>query len=324
MLKHEKPVIVIHGGAGAWTRVIEDKNRKSEYLNILRDTVLQVYEFLLKGGEAVDAVVLAIKIMEDSGMFNAGIGSVLNLRGEVEMDAGLMDGRDLSVGAVAAIKLIKNPIILAKEIMKRTDHVLLVGNEADNLGLKLGFEKHPGPMKIQKERYEKTLQDFKKGKIKWWKKNIEMFKYIQDTPGNTVGAVALDKYGNVAAGSSTGGVILKLPGRVGDSPIPGAGFYADNRVGAATATGIGEYIIRSLLSKTAVDFMSLGLTANEACKAAISRITTLFGKGTAGMICVDIRGYVGMEFNTEGMSRALMSKSLSKPYVAIFKEVVTK
>ena len=318
-MKHEKPVIVVHGGAGKWLRIIKGKEDEELVLKALTEALELGYDYLLRGHTALEAVIESIRCMEDSGVFNAGVGSVLNLKGEVEMDAGLMDGKDLKVGAVASVRAIKNPILLAHEVMRRTDHVLIVGKYADELGMRLGLEKYPGPIERQRLRYERYLKEMLSGRSEYWSKNLELIKQIPDLVGGTVGAVALDKDGNVAAGSSTGGVILKLPGRVGDSSIPGAGFYADSRVGAASATGLGEFIVRSLLSKTAIDLMSLGLNAELACSTAIRKATILFGEGTAGLICLDIYGYVGMDYNTEGMARGVMSSYMSKPLVKIFR-----
>ena len=262
--------------------------------------------------------------MEDTGFFNAGIGSVLNVNGRAEMDAGLMSG-DLKVGGVACLRRTRNPIILAKYVMESTSHVLLCSEFADKLAEKIGLsidcESFLTPEK--KEKWIKYRNMFLSGKgfphLNLNRRLIELYVDLFESYG-TVGAVALDSRGNVAAASSTGGYWLKLPGRIGDTPIAGAGFYADNRGGAASATGIGEYIMRALLCYRAVDLMINGHSAEVSAKTVINLVTSLFGENTAGIITVDVRGRVGSFFNTQGMARGILAKNLGKPITRIWRE----
>lgn len=298
-----KPIVVVHGGAGRWD-VDEDVRRKA--LDILKQAAQQGVDILNHGGSPVEAVVEAIKVLEDSVIFNAGIGSVLNVVGEVEMDAGIMDGRSLRAAGVAAVTRPRHPIELAKIVMERTDHVLVVGRGADKLADLFGLEPRPPTPQKLFERYKYLVKNI--DSVKYWRKLRELLPLVMPAVGDTVGAVAIDTDGNVAAGASTGGVWLKLPGRVGDSPIPGAGFYADNRGGGASATGLGETIIMTSLTKMAVDLMIKGANAEEACLEAIKIHTKIFGNDTAGIIAIDIKGNVAAVHNTNHMPYAYACK----------------
>jgi len=312
---YKKPVLVIHGGAGPLKRLSED--RLKEIARALEYSLDCGFKSLLTGS-AVDGVVEAVKCMEDSGVFNAGKGSVLNIKGCIEMDAGLMDGKSLRAGAVAQVGSVKNPIILARFILEKTDHVLVVGKPAEELarvfGLELASEEYFN-VKDKMKRLRKAYEKWVKGEsYKFLTRLKDIIEKLNIKIYGTVGAVALDNDGYIAAACSTGGYWLKLPGRVGDSPIPGAGFYA-NRYGGASATGVGEYIMLASLSKYAVDLISQGVTASTAAQAAIDYITTLYGKDNAGIITVDQKGYVGFAYNTEGMSRAIKAKDIEKPII---------
>ena len=312
---YEKPILVIHGGAGPLRRLSSERLKEIE--RALKYAVDCGFRMLLTGS-AVDGVVEAVKCMEDSGVFNAGKGSVLNIKGCIEMDAGIMDGKSLRAGAVEQVSGVKNPIALARLILERTDHVLIVGSFARDLARAYGLEvvgEEYFEVESKKERLKRVYEKWAKGEAyQFLTKLKDIISKLGMGVHGTVGAVALDKEGYIAAACSTGGYWLKLPGRVGDTPIPGAGFYV-NRYGGASATGVGEYIMLTSLSKYAVDLISQGVTALTAAQAAIDYITSLYGRDNAGIITVDYRGYVGYAYNTEGMSRAIKTKDTTKPII---------
>ncbi|RLF19968.1 MAG: asparaginase [Thermoprotei archaeon] len=311
--------VLVHGGAGTWRRVLSEPHLEVEYRKALRSAAIEGYE-AMKSGSALEAVIEAVKYLEDSGLFNAGKGAVFNLRGYVELDAGVMYGKGLEVGAVAAVSRVKNPVVLAGYVMKLTDHVLLVGKAAEELAKRIGLDfvsedYFKDPRKIR--RFQDVKELFIRGELKYLKRNREL--YNQGMFSDTVGAVALDEEGNLAAATSTGGIWLKMPGRIGDSPIPGAGFYADNEVGAVSATGIGEVIMRTCLCYMVYTLMKQGTDPLSSCSKAIEEVTRRLGEGTAGVIAIDKMGRVGYGFNTEGLARAYMGE-IGGPFVAIFRD----
>ncbi len=316
-MRFEKPVIMVHGGAGSFRRM--SKRDLSKYRKCLKNAVISGYE-VLTNGSALDAVIEAVKTMEDCGVMNAGVGSVLNLRGEVEMDAGLMDGSSHRAAGVALIRRVRNPILLAKIVLEKTDHVLLAGEFAEELGFKYGLKSLSKiHVKRKSEKYRKLLKDFMEGKgFKHLSKVRNLMKELSMTFYDTVGAVALDKDGKLASATSTGGYWLKLPGRIGDSPIVGAGFYA-NKYAAASATGIGEYILLTMLCLRAVEHVVKKLHADEASRKAIEYITKVYGENTAGIIVIDRLGYAGASFNTEGMGRGIMAKNMGSVKIAVYR-----
>lgn len=286
------PILVVHGGAGSWrvdSKLLE--GIKKALVDALVSGFRQFYN-----GSALDMVVEAVKVLEDSGIFNAGIGSTVDLSGSISMDAGLMfEGR---AGAVAYTRYPKNPILLAKYIYSYTDHIIITGSAADDLAKRVGLEPHPGPSERWIKLYREYMERAKKGeKIStYFGKSLRLWLNI----GDTVGAVALDRSGRLAAAVSTGGVFLKFPGRVGDSPIPGAGFYA-NECGAAVSTGVGEYIILSHLALRVVEGICKEADIIKASKEALDILTNRFGSNTAGIIAIDSRGQPHAVYNTEAM-----------------------
>lgn len=314
---HEKPIILVHGGAGSFKNI--DKKELREYRSCLEASVDNGYKALLTGN-AIDGVIESVKTMEDCGKMNAGTGSVLNLHGFIEMDAGLMDGSTMRAAGVALIRTIKNPILLARIVLENTDHVLLAGDFAEKLGETFGLKKLNLTIIDDKiTKYEKYLENLIKGEgFKHLSKVRKLILEHEKLLPDTVGAVALDKEGNLASATSTGGYWLKLPGRIGDTPIVGAGFYA-TRKAAASSTGIGEYIMIANLCRRAVDYVENGLSAYQAANASINYITGLFGNNNAGIIVIDHTGFIGASFNTAGMGRALLSKSLNKPLIAVYR-----
>ncbi|MEM3655147.1 MAG: isoaspartyl peptidase/L-asparaginase [Thermoprotei archaeon] len=303
--------IIIHGGAGALKGSIE----LEKYSDGLRRAVLSGFG-RLENGSALDAVVQAVYEMEEAGVFNAGLGCCLTAEGKAEVDAGLMDGSNLAVGAVASLTNIRHPILAARTIMEKTDHVLMVGEGAMRLLGLYGFKPDPELVTEAKLRKLRELKDkWLSGNDKKMARNREVMKALSQ---GTVGALAIDKNGNIAAAVSTGGYWLKLSGRVGDTPIAGAGFYAENGVGGAVATGIGEYAIRLTLCKRTVDLIRSGLSAKSAAERAISEVSHTFGEGTMGIITIDHSGGYGYSYNTEGMGRAIMFRGLNEPLVGVF------
>ncbi len=275
--------IVLHGGAGNISRDMPD-SLKDEYIKSLEQALSIGLELLEKGKTSIDVVEEVVKYLEDDPKFNAGKGAVFTSEGEHELDASIMDGRDLSCGAVAGVKTIKNPISLAKLVMKETPHVLLVGEGAEKFADKMGADKVPNEYFFTPLRYEQ-----------WQKSTSKEVK-------GTVGCVALDIYGNLAAATSTGGVTNKMPGRVGDSPIIGAGTYADNNTCAVSCTGKGELFIKHNAAFNVSALMkyknySLNLAAEE-------MIHKIIPAGSGGLIAVDNNGNHAMVFNTSGMFRA--------------------
>jgi beta-aspartyl-peptidase (threonine type) len=303
--------IIIHGGAGALRNSIDLK----QYTEGLRQAVLEGFK-ALESGNAVDAVIKAVYEMEESGAFNAGVGCCLTVDGRAEVDAGLMDGSNLAVGAVASLTGIRHPILAAKVVLDKTDHVLMVGEGAMRFLSMYGFAADPQLVSETKLSKLRELKDkWLRGADQKMAKNREIVKTLSQ---GTVGALAIDKKGNIAAAVSTGGYWLKLSGRVGDTPIAGAGFYAENGVGGAVATGVGEYAIRLTLCRRTVDLMRVGLDAKQAAKKAVDEVTRLFGAGTMGLITLGKNGSHGYSYNTEGMGRAVMMSGYTEPVVGVF------
>jgi beta-aspartyl-peptidase (threonine type) len=271
MTTGDRPEIIVHGGAGR-VRIEELPQR----LEGCKEAALAGWQILKQGGSALDAAEAAVVVLEDNPLFNAGTGSTLNSLGEVEMDAAIMEGETLSVGAVAAVQGIKNPIKLARRVMEDRRHVLLVGEGARLFAREIGFpECSPETLVVEAER-------------KRWEE-----KY------GTVGCVALDNEGKIAVGTSTGGIFNKLPGRVGDSPLPGCGTYADE-YGGISCTGHGEAIIRIVMAKSAVAFLRAGADPRSAAHQALVLLEKKTA-GTGGLIIIDRQGQIGYARNTPCM-----------------------
>ena len=315
--------LVIHGGAGTILKQNMTPEKEAEYKAKLEQSLKAGYEVLNKGGTSIDAVIASIKIMEDSPLFNAGKGAVFTNDGRNELDASIMDGKTLMAGAVAGVTTIKNPIEAAHTVMTKSPHVLMVSKGAEQFAVQNGLAQvQPDYFKtdfrwqqLQKAKEkEQIVLDHDGAKEKLAAINAEPLMY--DYKYGTVGAVALDKDGNLAAGTSTGGMTNKRYGRVGDSPIIGAGTYANNNSVAVSATGSGEKFIRTSTAfniSSQVRFQKLPL--DVASQNALKEVAEINGSG--GVIVVDKKGNYAMEFNTAGMYRGTIAAD-GKPEVAIY------
>lgn len=289
--------IVVHGGAGGWKT--SKKNLKNAVV-ACRQAVVEAQVILQNQGIALDAVEAAVRVLEDSPFLDAGIGSYLNSAGEIELDAMIMDGLTLDVGAVAAVKAVRNPISLARQVMSRSRHNLLVAHGAEMFADSIGFPRCDPEELISSEQRRLYQEARHSGPDE-----IEPISPVtmEFNEGDTVGAVALDVHGNLAAATSTGGTRLKEPGRVGDSPLVGSGAYADNLSSAVSATGDGEALMKILISKRVCDSVIGGMSAQRACTAAINELSDRIA-GQGGVIAIDRQGRIGIAFNTDAMPHA--------------------
>lgn len=300
--------IVIHGGAGTILKENMTSEMEEAYKSKLEGAIRTGYDILKNGGSSLDAVQKAINVMEDSPLFNAGKGAVFTNAETNEMDASIMDGKTLNAGASAGTTNVKNPINLARAIMEKSKHVMLSGKGAETFAKEQGLEL-VDPSYFYTERRFKALQKAKENeKIKLDRDDKQAFydPLVKDSKYGTVGCVALDKDGNLAAGTSTGGMTNKRWGRVGDSPIIGAGTYANNATCAVSGTGWGEFFIRATVAHDISALMEYkGLTLEEAAKEVIQKKLTELG-GDGGIVAIDKNGNMVAEFNTPGMYRAFM------------------
>lgn len=310
----DSPVtLVIHGGAGILRNELSPE-KEAASRKVLEESLRKGFKVLQDGGSSADAVLAAIVILEDSPLFNAGRGSVLTAAGTVEMDASIMDGATRKAGAAAGVQGVKNPIILARRIMDNTPHVMLTGKGAEDFAReqKLAFE--PAEYFIIPERVEQLKKAKEKAKAGASGNPLPPSFLI-----GTVGAVALDKHGHLAAGTSTGGMPNKRPGRVGDSPIIGAGTYAEDGVVAVSCTGHGEYFIRSAVAYDVAARMKYQSATVEAATREIIKVQLPKLGGEGGLIALDAKGNIATPFNTSGMIRASIHADGSI-HIAIFEE----
>lgn len=296
-----KYCIAIHGGAGTILRSNMTAELQQQYEQGLQEALNKGYKILEAGGSAVDAVEAAVISLEDFPLFNAGRGSVFNNKGGHEMDAAIMDGRTLEAGAVCGIAHVKNPVAVSRVVMEKSGHVMLAGAGAEEFARLQGFDTIDDNYFYTEQRYNQ------------WKQALEEdvvqldHTVKEDKKFGTVGAVALDTNGNLAAATSTGGLTNKKYGRIGDSPVIGAGTYANNNTCAISCTGVGELFIRSVV---AYDISCLieykGLPLREACELVVmDKLVKIGGEG--GLIAIDKNGNIDMPFNSEGMYRACRS-----------------
>ena len=330
--------IVIHGGAGTITRSSMSAEKEAEIRAVLKQSLEAGYQKLQQGADSTEAVTTAINIMEDSPLFNAGKGAVFDAEGHNQMDASIMEGAGLNAGAVASVSHIKNPINLALKVMTHSEHVLLMGEGAEEFAREQGFEM-TDPKYFRTDFRWQQLQQIKEreaarkageqanaGKAKAERSNVEQSRAEQtraesaskDEWFSTVGAVALDKKGTLAAGTSTGGTANKRFGRVGDSPIIGAGTYANNASCAVSATGHGEYFIRYVVAYNICNRVENGTPLAEAADTVINDVLVK-AQGEGGVIAMDAAGNIATPFNSEGMYRAFIDTS-GKMTILIYRE----
>lgn len=295
---HQKIAIAIHGGAGTIEKSMLTPELETLYTENLTQAVQSGYAILQKGGSAIDAVAAAVVFLENCPLFNAGKGAVFNHIGKHEMDAAIMDGQNLMAGAVSGVKNIQNPVLLAQTIMQKSPHVMMAGEGAEAFAKQMGCQ-------FQNDEYFHTDHRYQQ-----WQalKNTDNYQLDHTAaPQNkmgTVGAVALDENGNIAAATSTGGMTNKKFGRVGDSPIIGAGTYANNNTCAISCTGHGELFIRSVVAYDISCLMAYkNMTLQQACDEVVMKKLVAI-KGEGGLVAIDAKGNISMPFNSEGMYRA--------------------
>jgi beta-aspartyl-peptidase (threonine type) len=311
---------VIHGGAGTIERGKMTPEHERAFREKLTEALLAGYEILKKGSASLDAVVAAITLMEDSPLFNAGKGAVFTNAGTNELDTSIMDGRTLKAGAAAGLKRVKNPILLARLVMEQSPHVMMTGEGAESFAAQKGLELVDPKYFYTEERWQQ-LQRVKEAEKSPPPKQSKLEKGLQpfdEHKFGTVGAVALDRAGNLGAGTSTGGMTNKRFGRVGDSPIIGAGTYADNETCGVSCTGDGEYFIRASVAHEVSARMRLAAESVEQAAAAALEKARKLG-GTGGLIALDRRGNFAMPFNTSGMYRGVVGSD-GRPRVSIYKD----
>ncbi|MBX3244970.1 MAG: isoaspartyl peptidase/L-asparaginase [Acidobacteria bacterium] len=334
---------IIHGGAGVIRKGSLSPEREKEYRDKLQEAVLAGYKALQAGKSSLDAVEIAIKILEDSPLFNAGKGAVFTNDGKNELDASIMDGKTQAAGAVAGVHRVKNPITLARAIMERSEHVMMIGEGAEKFATEQKIELVDPKyfwtqprwdalqriLKQEKEKNEKVKEaEGEKGQSEKGTPDHQSIRNSQTRDPHsekpegrfgTVGAVALDKDGNLAAGTSTGGMTNKKFGRVGDAPIIGAGTYANNNSCAVSATGWGEYFIRLSVARDIASLMEYrALPIQQAADLVIKQKLQNLG-GDGGVIAMDKFGNIGVSFNSEGMYRAYINAD-GKPVVEIYND----
>ena len=322
VLSEESPLaIAIHGGAGTIDKAKFSPEQEKAYRAKLSEAVEAGYSVLEKGGESLDAVTAAITVLEQSEFFNAGRGAVYTYDGGHELDASIMDGRNRQAGAVAGVKHVESPIKLARLVMDNSVHVMLSGQGAEEFAKEQGIELIENNIFDTKHRYDALLKA--KDKLDKAKATTKSYQAAHNAlPDNfkmgTVGAVALDKNGNLAAGTSTGGMTAKRYGRVGDAPVIGAGTFAENESCAVSATGHGEYFIRyNVASDICARVKYQGSTIAQAGDEVINKVLKPIS-GTGGVIIIDTQGNISLPFNTSGMYRASKSNTQAT-YVGIFK-----
>lgn len=294
--------IVIHGGAGTILKKNMTPAMDQAYRAILAEAITVGHAILKKGGTSQEAVEKTIRVMEDSPLFNAGKGAVLTAHGKASLDASFMDGKTLNAGAISGVSHVKNPISSAIAVMEQSPHVMLSGQGADEFAKSLGMEIVPNSYFITERRKNalKRVQENQDKQMSFYD------PFLKDSKFGTVGCVALDKAGNLAAGTSTGGMTNKKWDRIGDAPIIGAGTYANNASCGVSATGWGEFFIRSVVAHdiaALVEYKNLDVTT--ASKQVLKKVKELGGDG--GVVVLDRFGNVAMEFNTAGMYRAHMN-----------------
>ncbi|MDJ1485279.1 isoaspartyl peptidase/L-asparaginase [Cytophagaceae bacterium YF14B1] len=318
-----KITLVIHGGAGTILRKNMTPEKEKAYKEVLNQALQTGYKVLQNGGSSLDAVEATIRVMEDSPLFNAGKGAVFTHEGKNEMDAAIMDGSTLKAGAIAGVSVIKNPVSTARKVMENSAHVMLIGRGAEEFAKEQGMEIVDPAYFYTENRYQQLQRAIEEDKIQL-DHSKDKGSLDEPQPGDekkfgTVGAVALDQYGNLAAATSTGGMTNKRWNRVGDAPIIGAGTYANNQTCAISATGHGEYFIRSVVGydiSALMEYKALSVK-NAAEEVVMKKLVQRGGEG--GVIALDRNGNFAMPFNSEGMYRGYI-KADGRSEVLIYKD----
>jgi beta-aspartyl-peptidase (threonine type) len=320
------PLVAIHGGAGTMSRNLIGAAQEQAYHAALRNIVLASQQLLAGGGSALDAVSLAVDMLEDCPLFNAGHGAVFTHEATHELDAAVMDGATLRAGAVACVSRVRRPLRAARAVMERSEHVLLVGAGAEAFAQSCGLELVASDYfstELRREQLQRalaadiTLLDHDAPALSFVGAHSGVAPIDEERKLGTVGAVALDLHGNLAAATSTGGMTNKRVGRVGDSPLIGAGTYADNRTAAVSCTGTGEMFIRSVAAYDLCARMAYaGQSLDAAAQQVVMQVLPAMG-GRGGLIAIDAKGNLSMPFNTEGMYRAF-ARLGETPQTAIF------
>jgi beta-aspartyl-peptidase (threonine type) len=330
----DKYVLVIHGGAGTILRSTMTPDMEKAYTSALNQALDTGNAILSRGGSALDAVEACVRLLEDNPLFNAGKGAVFTNEGKNELDAAIMNGHTLAAGSVAGVTTVRNPISAARAVMEKSSHVMMVGPGAEKFAKEQGLEIVDPSYFHTEERWKSLLRARQKDSLENEKKMKDMgtkdhaeepvnegyfHGTMHDEKFGTVGAVALDRHGHLAAATSTGGMTNKRYGRVGDAPVIGAGTYANDQTAAVSGTGWGEYFIRLVMAKTISDMMEFGKMSLKAAsdEMVMKRLLRLGGDG--GIIAVDKNGNIAMPFCTEGMYRGYI-KSSGEREVAIYKE----
>jgi beta-aspartyl-peptidase (threonine type) len=319
--KQAKYVLVMHGGAGTILKKNMTPEKEAAYRKTMIKALQTGYDALKSGKSSLDAVEVAIHVLEDSPLFNAGKGAVFTHEGKNELDAAIMDGKSLKAGAIAGVTVIRNPISAARAVMEKSEHVMMAGKGAEDFAKQAGLTLVDPSYFYTEERWKGLQQALKQDSMKTVldhdKKAQRLGTLNPDFKFGTVGAVALDKAGNLAAGTSTGGMTNKRFNRIGDAPIIGAGTYANNATAGISGTGWGEFYIRTVLAHDLSAMMEYQkLSVQEASKRVIAKMGKLGGDG--GLIALDKNGQVAMEFNTAGMYRGTVTED-GKITVDIYK-----
>lgn len=317
----QKTTLILHGGAGNIYKGMLSDQQEIDYTNGLKFALDKGYEVLKNGGAATDAVIAAIVAMEDNPLFNAGKGAVFTKKGLHEMDSCIMDGKDLSAGAVAGVRSVRNPIVLANEVMLHSGHVFLSGSGANEFAIQQGIKIENEDYFFNKERYEQWLEirDSNYYQLDHKADNLKGVAPNTDHKFGTVGAAACDVHGNIAAGTSTGGMTNKRFGRIGDSPVVGSGTYANNATCAISCTGHGEFFLRAAVAHDISCLIEYkGLSLGAACDLVVKDKLIKMG-GEGGLIALNTSGEAHFSFNSSGMNRA-MRNSEGQEIVAFYGE----
>ena len=325
----DKFVLVIHGGAGTILKSQMTAEREKAYLEALDRALQTGNDILKKGGTALDAVEATVRSMENDPLFNAGRGAVFTNEGKNELDAAIMDGKTLAAGSVAGVTTIKNPVSAARAVMEKSPHVMMAGKGAEKFAAQQGLEIVDPSYFYTEDRWNglqraRAADSAKAGRDSLLKKSKAFSEFFDSPLGvtgkyGTVGAVALDRHGNLAAATSTGGMTNKKFGRIGDAPIIGAGTYANNSTVAISGTGWGEFFIRLVMAKSISDMMEYGkMSLKEAANMMVMKKLPELG-GDGGLIAVDKEGNIAMPFCTEGMYRGFIN-SEGKKEISIYKQ----